>query len=314
MSEYFFHSTKITEKQVKDIIREAKYDPTLYTYKALLDHAGYEVDNGPVMSISRLEKAARDLDIKVAISSGPDQRIAASSNGSAAAAPTIYNIDFVNDTPNTWTFSVYQTLPASPGLKSVSWKQTTVPKGGESGVEWTINYLVAVLNYKQTGGKGVYKASQKLATELGQAWDAVFEDGAQQLAEAGKADKGQVIINNKSGELADLGIGVDGDVALVQPAVYSTASALFEVEPTYWVAIYKDIVKGEVISGAQVAGPLQVKFLNGATSLTYRAWVEGGVLNFALQTGATEVFRAPLDQLTARANLMHDRGALALTL
>lgn len=49
--------------------------------------------------------------------------------------PTYY-VDFANQTDRTWTMSVYQTVPGSIGLKSVSWKQTTVPKQGESGVEW----------------------------------------------------------------------------------------------------------------------------------------------------------------------------------
>ncbi len=321
MSEYFFISKKITELQVKNIIKTASFDPTLYTYAALVDHDGFEVDNGPVMAISSLKKAAKDLNITVEITSGPDLSSSASNGGAgnghgriAAVAGTDYSIDFINDTPSTWTFSVYQTLPASPGLKSVSWKQTTVPKGGESGVQWSIEYLVAILNYKQTNGKGVYKASQKLGTQLGAAWNAVYQDGTQQLAEAGNASPGQVIINNKSGQLADLGIGMDGDVALVQPAVFSGAAANFEVEPTYWVAMYKDIVKGEVISGAQFAGPLKVKFLNGATTLTYRCWLEGDVLNFALADGSAEAFRAPLEQAAMRAQLMHDRAALALTL
>lgn len=322
MSEYFFVSSKITEKQVKDIINQAGYDAGDYAYQAMLDHAGYEASGQPPMAISRLEKAARDLDIKVEISSGPGSARRANGHAgrghdgrSALEAGTVYSLDFVNDTANTWTFSVFQTLPISPGLKSVSWKQTTVPRGGESGVQWTVNYLVAVLNYRQSGGKGVYKASQKLGTSLGQAWNAVYEDGTQQLVEAGNApSKGQVIINNQSGQLADLGIGMDGDVALVQPAVFSGAAANFEVEPTYWVAMYKDIVKGEVISGAQVAGPLQVKFLNGATSLTYRAWVVGDVLNFGLADSSEAAFRAPLDQVALRAQLMRERGAVALSL
>lgn len=326
MHDFYFLSARITEKQVKEIIKTAKYDPADYTYQPLVNGDGYLVQGAEPMAISRLEKAAKDLGIKVEISSPPGL-VAAPGNGHAgnghagnghklaAAESTIYTLDFINDTPDTWVFSVYQTLPDSPGLKSLSWKQTTIPRGGESGVEWTIDYLVSILNYRQIGGKGVYRAAQKLGTSLGQAWDAVFQAGTQQLLEAGNAPtKGQVVINNKSGELADLGIGMDGDVALVQPGVYSGAGANFEVEPTYWVAMYKDIVKGEVISGAQVAGPIKVKFLNGATSITYRAWTEGGVLNFGPVDGSSEGVRAPLEQVAMRAELMHRRDVLSLAL
>mgnify|MGYP006157638417 CR=1 FL=1 len=94
---------------------------------------------------------------------------------------TTYNIDFDNETPDTWTLCVYQELPDSPGLDSVSWKQTTVPKNGTSGVQWNIQYLAALANYKQDGGKGVYKASQKLDTDLGKKWKCEFKDAVQQL-------------------------------------------------------------------------------------------------------------------------------------
>jgi hypothetical protein len=327
MHDYFFLSTKITENQVKDIIKTAGYDPTGYAYQALVGRDGYLARGADPMAISRLEKAAKDLGIKVEISSPSrlvaDQSLVASNghghagNGhrTVQATSTVYTLDFINDTPDTWVFSVYQTLPESPGLKSLSWKQTTIPRGGESGVQWTVDYLVSILNYRQIGGKGVYRASQKLGTSLGQAWDAVFDAGTQQLVEAGNAPtKGQVIINNKSGQLADLGIGMDGDVALVQAGVYAGAGANFEVEPTYWVAMYKDIVKGEVISGAQVAGPIKVKFLNGATSITYRAWLEGPVLRFAPADGSSEGVRAPLDQVAMRVEQIQRRELAALQL
>ncbi|WP_315730785.1 MULTISPECIES: hypothetical protein [unclassified Bradyrhizobium] len=220
----------------------------------------------------------------------------------AIAASTTYTIDFQNNTPDTWTLSVYQTLPASPGLKSLSWKQTTVPKSGESGVQWNINYLVGVANYKQSGGKGVYKASQKLGTQLGQKWACRFESGAQQLFEDGGANPGQVLIQNKSGELANLGIGMDGDLALVQSNVYSGNGAQFEVAPVYWVALYKDVVQGEVISGNQVHGPLQVVFPGGVTQLTYEAYIDGSEFVFGLQGG--KALRAPLDQVEQRLRML----------
>ena len=321
MSDYFFHSNKITEKQVKEIIKTAEYSPSDYTYRPLIDNDGYQASGAVAMAITRLENAAKHLGITVTISAGPELSVSLSSSGHAgnlpemaAAASTTYSLDFINDTPNTWVFSVYQTLPNSPALKSLSWKQTTVPRSGESGVKWGISYQAAVLNYKQDGGKGVYKASQRLDTSLGDAWNVVFQGGTQELIKAGSAPgKGQVIINNKTTRLADLGIGMDNDIALVQPQVYGGASANFEVEPTYWVAMYKDVVKGEVISGAQVAGPIEVKFLNGATNLTFRAWLENAVLNFAPTDDSTSGFRAPLDQAIMRAEVMQRRGALALT-
>ncbi|EIF8947090.1 hypothetical protein RAL73_003321 [Vibrio cholerae] len=188
---------------------------------------------------------------------------------------TTYTIDFENKTNETWTFCVYQTLPESPGLDSVSWKQTTIPKSGISGVEWDINYLVALASYKQKGGKGVYHASQSLATELGKKWEAIFDDGVQQLIESGDTTAGQLLIENKSDHLANFGIGMDGDIALVKKNVYSGNSAQFSVKPTYWVAIYKDLTQGEVISGNQIHGPLKVTFEGGQTDKKFIAKIQG---------------------------------------
>lgn len=216
----------------------------------------------------------------------------------AAAAGTVYSIDFENSTPDTWTLSVYQTLPASPGLKSVSWKQTTVPKSGESGVQWNVDYLVGIANYKQVGQKGVYKSSQKLGTALGTRWAARFESGAQQLFQDGTANPGQVIIENQSGELANLAIGMDGDMALVQADVYSGNAAQFEVTPTYWVALFKDVVQGEVISGNQVHGPIKAVFPSGKTSLTYVAYIDGSTFKFGLKGG--QMLSAPLEEVELR--------------
>jgi rhizosphere induced protein len=216
----------------------------------------------------------------------------------AGLASTIYSIDFQNSTPDTWTLSVYQTLPSSPGLKSVSWKQTTVPKSGESGVQWNISYLVGIANYKQQGGKGVYKASQKLSTQLGSKWACRFLDNTQQLFENGSMAAGQVVIENQSGDFANLGIGMDGDLALVQSDVYSGNSAQFEVTPTYWVALYKDVVQGGVISSNQIHGPIQAVFPSGVTRLTHEASVDGKQFVFGLKGGTALV--VPLEQVERR--------------
>lgn len=212
---------------------------------------------------------------------------------------TTYSINFTNNTPETWTLCVYQTLPSSPGLKSVSWKQTTVPHGGVSGVQWEINYQACLAGYKQIGGKGVYKASQILQTDLGQQWDAVYKDNVQQLEAAGATDPGKLLIQNKSGALANPAIGVDGSIALVKSDVYSGNDAQFLVDPTYWVALYSDVTLGEVISGNQVHGPLMVKFDGGATSLDFEAEIQNETFVFK-QTGSGLQMSAPVNEVKTR--------------
>ena len=109
-----------------------------------------------------------------------------------------------------------------------------------------------------------------------------------------------MIIDNKSGLMANLAIGMDGDISMVKSGVYSGNSAQFIVEPTYWVALFKDLEKGEVISGNQIHGPIQVKFLGGATQLTFRAKIEGETFVFEQVGGDQSV--APLDEMYAKIN------------
>ncbi len=63
-----------------------------------------------------------------------------------------YYVKFVNNTKEVRTMGVYQTLPNSPGLESVSWKQTSAAQGGKTTVNWSINYGVSLSDYKQSRG------------------------------------------------------------------------------------------------------------------------------------------------------------------
>ncbi|MGB0524319.1 MAG: hypothetical protein ACPGJS_15220 [Flammeovirgaceae bacterium] len=189
---------------------------------------------------------------------------------------TRYTIEFENKTDETWTFCVYQDYPNSPGIQSVAWKQTTIPTQGVSGVEWATQYQACVVDYKQIGGRGVFKASQTLNARLGQYWKCTFKDKVQQLLLDGRADDGdQLVIANQSNLKANLGIGMDGDVAAVKADVLNNNSAQFEATPKYYVAVYKDLTHGEIITSNQLHEPVEVSFEGGLTSKRFRAAGKG---------------------------------------
>ncbi|WP_193102719.1 hypothetical protein [Burkholderia sp. Z1] len=197
-----------------------------------------------------------------------------------------YYVDFNNGTQQTWTMAVYQTLPSSIGLESVSWKQTTVPQSGSSGVTWDIFYNVAIANYQQIGGIGVYKASQTLKAELGTAWDCVFQDNVQQLIPAsGSVPADSILINNKSASLANLGIGMSGQGSVYKKGVVSGAAAQFQVTPTYWVGLFNSLVLGEVISSNVVVGPLQLTYPSGLNLATVNATMDGSTIKLNITYG-----------------------------
>lgn len=226
------------------------------------------------------------------------------------ATETIYSIDFSNQTGDTWTLCVYQELPGSPGLDSVSWKQTTVPTSGHSGVQWSVQYLACLANYKQIGGKGVYNASQKLGTLLGKKWKCEYNDAVQQLSADGDTTDGQLLITNLSGDLANLAIGVDGDIALVKSDVYSGNNAQFVVKPKYYVALYSNLTQGEIISGNQIHGPLEVIFDGGKTAKEYEARIEGATFIFE-EVGTSNRVVAPYAQIQNRIRSINRTYAMA---
>ncbi len=200
-----------------------------------------------------------------------------------------YTVNFTNSTTQTWTMGVYQTLPSAPGLDSVSWQQTSVPQSGFSGVKWDVNYDVAIADYQQTGGIGVYTASQTITEiELGTAWDIVFKDNVQQLEAAGSAPQNDmIVVNNNSNLKANPGIGMSGQGSVFKQGVLSGASAQFVVEPTYWVALFNQLVLGEVISSNVIVGPLKVQYPSGLTAAHLTASIDGQKIVLDLTYGTS---------------------------
>lgn len=199
-----------------------------------------------------------------------------------------YYVDFQNNTDRVWTMAVYQTLPQSTGLDSVSWLQASAAQGGNTGVQFDLTYNVALANYSQDGGRGVYKASQTLGADLGTAWEIVMEDGVQQLKPAGQADlPQQILIRNTSNKNANPGIGMSGSGSVFKRNVNSGAAAQFQVTPSYYVGLFNDVKKGEVISSNVIVGPKNIKYPSGETLATVTADLDGSTIILRIDYGAT---------------------------
>lgn len=210
-----------------------------------------------------------------------------------------YFANLENNTDRTWTFCVYQTIPTSVGLDSVAWKQTTVPQSGFSGVTWEVFYNVALANYKQDGGRGVYTASQTLNTQLGTAWDTIWQDNVQQLVPSGSAPQpDMIVINNISGRSANQGIGMSGQGAIYQNDVLSGSTSQFKVTPTYWGGLFNNLVRGEVISHNVVVGPVKLQYPSGMNNATITANLDGE--RIVLSTSYSSAMVMSLEHVDAR--------------
>jgi hypothetical protein len=130
MHSYDFVNKSISENNVKSIINKAGYNTGDYTYTPRLSGDGYVVRGNEVMNINKLERAAKELNIKVEIYSPNLARTAGTfSTRFLAAAGTPYAVTI------TMSPATVQTLLGSDyilyGFKAV---QSTV--GGGAPVVW----------------------------------------------------------------------------------------------------------------------------------------------------------------------------------
>lgn len=82
MPTYDFISKTITEANVKSIIKTAGYNPSDYIYEPRISRDGYTATGEVVMSVTRLEQAAKKLGIRVEIYSA---NVALAENGASSS-------------------------------------------------------------------------------------------------------------------------------------------------------------------------------------------------------------------------------------
>ncbi|WP_452601037.1 hypothetical protein [Pontimicrobium sp. MEBiC06410] len=194
-----------------------------------------------------------------------------------------HTIQFNNKTKDAWTFCIYQQLPNTIDLDSVSWKQERTAPSGEALIKWDVTYLVGLAKYNKE--KNVYTPTQKKETNLGKEWICENKDAVLQLIAGGETNASNILIRNRSGEIANLATGMDNSITVVKREVYSGLNIPFTIAPKYYVALFTNLVEGEVIFDNQICGPLEVVFANGQTSKVYEARVEGA--NFILEEVGT---------------------------
>jgi len=69
---------------------------------------------------------------------------------------------------------------------------------------------------------------------------------------------------------------MDSSPATVVPDVEGGDTEVFTITPTYWVAVYHNLQKGEVISSVGVvATPIKLQFASGQTTATVTLGQDG---------------------------------------
>ncbi|CAG8441185.1 13846_t:CDS:2 [Ambispora leptoticha] len=163
---------------------------------------------------------------------------------------TTYFISLKNQAPDrTISFAIYQELPnLPPGFQIIAWLQADVPPDAESVVTFNRGeYNVAVVDYHDETGVGLYKSSQILFAKIGQIWELIEKKGVQQY------NKENVISTNKqeitiSLHEANLAIGESNKIAIVHKKIKKDDSTTFKLPNQYYVGIFYDLVIGQGIS------------------------------------------------------------------
>ena len=194
-----------------------------------------------------------------------------------------YSILCLNNTDENYYFAVYQDFPMSPGLKSLAWQVRRLPKKGSRPshnlISWTLRYGISIANWDTNEDK--FTGDQMQDADLGKKYQVVSVGEFPNIDPnpIGSSKQGQItFVNNTKGqnaEVLDMGFTVGGNIVACQNGVHPNEGVLFDVHPTYYVALYRNKVLGQLVDSGIVLGPVEVKFDEGVTKMKVEAYKHG---------------------------------------
>lgn len=194
---------------------------------------------------------------------------------------TCYHITCKNSTDESYHFGVYQTFPSSPGLKSVAWQVRGVPPKGElastADIDWTMMYGISIAKWDSDGQK--YTGKQVVSAELGKVYEVIITQGDIPTIHpipTGTTSPGLIKFKNNTDRKLDMGFTLSGELVTVQPSVYGGQTINYEVHPTYYVACYRDIERGQLVDSGLEIGPVEVKYQDGYSKCDVEAAIVDG--------------------------------------
>ena len=91
------------------------------------------------------------------------------------------------------------------------------------------------------------------------------------------APSGQINFKNNTQTTLKMGFCLNDKVIAVNPDGVEAGNTMqYQVHPTYYMACYRNIQQGQLITSDQALGPVTVKFPSGSTKATVKAGVENG--------------------------------------
>ena len=197
------------------------------------------------------------------------------------AMGTNYTLRFKNSTQNAYHFAVYQRFPNSPGLDSVAWQVRGLGPNATNRVDWSLDYRVAIADWDTNADQ--FSGSQMSPATLGQIYEVITVQDDIPVINATpieSTEPGLIKLRNNTNpaQTVTMGFAIGSQLVAAENNVDAGESVEFTVHPQYYIACYRNIKEGQLVSEGIKLGPVSMEFRNEFTDYTVEAATVAGRL------------------------------------
>ena len=159
-------------------------------------------------------------------------------------------------------------------MDSVAWQVRGLGPGANNRADWSLDYQVVITKWDKNDGQ--YSGGQKKTAILGQSYQ-VVTDGtdipAIDRTPTGPAGKGVITLKNNThpAKKVTMGFAIDRKLVAAEKDVDAGEIVEFKVHPKYYIACYRAIEEGQLVSEGVVLKPVTLEFQNEYTDYTVEA-------------------------------------------
>ena len=177
-----------------------------------------------------------------------------------------YTVHFKNSTQSAYHFAIYQKYPESPGLDSVAWQVRGLGPDATNRVDWTLDYDVAIADWD--ANDCAYSGQEVEPATLGSVYEVTTEESDIPVINTTPIDTtgpGLILLcnNTKPTQNVTMGFAIDKLLVAVEKDVNAGETVEFSVHPEYYIACYRSIKQGQLVSAGIELGPVKLEFTDG---------------------------------------------------
>ena len=192
---------------------------------------------------------------------------------------TNYTVQFKNSTQKAYHFAIYQKYPYRPGLDSVAWQVRGLGPNAVNRVDCSLDYQVAIANWDANGRQ--YSGIQMQPATMGQFYEVTTTESDIPVINVPPTQTdgpGLVKLQNNTNpaQAVTMGFAIGNMLVAVEKDVQSGEVVEFSVHPQYYVACYRAIKPGQLVSEGVELGPVTLEFKNECTDYTVEARTVAG--------------------------------------